>query len=123
MKLNHDCVRDVLLAIEALPYDSVVTIDELNVSGYDQDAIRYIVLRLHEAGFIDGSEASSNDEYECLIRSLTFVGHEFLDNIRPQETWDKTKAIASRVGSASLDVMANIAAQVTTSLISKMMGL
>lgn len=122
MKLDHDCVRDVLLAIEAKPYGAIYQIDQLGVNGYDDFTIRYAVEKLVEGGYIDITPIDSFGQYECLIRNLTIYGHEFLDNIRPIETWDKTKSIVSKVGSVSLDVLANTAAQVATNLISKLMG-
>nr|WP_242851552.1 DUF2513 domain-containing protein [Clostridium sp. DMHC 10] len=53
----------------------------------------------------------------CLIHDLSPYGHEFLANIRSDTNWSKTKEIASKVGSFSLDALSKIAVSVVTSLI------
>ena len=68
---------------------------------------------LHQAGMLEimalpmtksGTGIKSVDE-------LTFYGHEFLENIRPDTVWESTKKKAKSVGSFSIDVLSKLAAQ------------
>jgi len=119
MKLNHECIRDVLLAIEDQPYNFNGAIEQLNLTKFSDEDVRYTVEKLVEAGYIQGINTSTLTRYDFIIRSLTFNGHGFLDNIRPQEAWDEAKSIVSKIGSASVEIVSNVAAQVITNLISK----
>jgi hypothetical protein len=51
------------------------------------------------------------------IHNLTFYGHEFLENIKSDNTWNKTKSIASKVGSYSLNTLRDISVGVIGEII------
>ena len=123
MKLNYDCIRDVLLAIENLPYGVVRSIEQLNLIHYDINTVRYTVEKLVEGGFIEGNECGSFGNYDCLIRNLTIYGHQFLETIRPVEIWDKVKDATQAVGSSSLSVIGRVATQFATAAVMKAAGL
>lgn len=123
MRLNHDCVRSVLLAIEDMDYNTVITTRELKLDNYSIEEIKYVVEKLNDVGFIKGNDCSDFGEYECLIRSLTFEGHAFLDNIRSNEAWGITKTIINKIGSASIEIVASYSAKVTAELIAKQFGI
>ena len=55
------------------------------------------------------------------VNELTFQGHEFLSNISSQKVFDKTKKICQGLGSASLEVVAQVASNVLSSLINPKM--
>lgn len=46
---------------------------------------------------------------EVWVERLTWEGHDFLDTIRDDEVWRRTKAGASKVGGWSLDLIKDIA--------------
>jgi len=54
---------------------------------------------------------------EMLIKDLTPKGHEFLSNIRKDTNWNKTKELAEKIGSTSLQVLVSVASQVVSALI------
>lgn len=125
MKLNYDCVRDVLLYLEEnlllgqkIQFNSE-TNNELN-SKYSNDDIVYNSLKLLDAGFIDGKSYSSTQSYGPVvveINSVTYQGHLFLDNIRDNNVWNKTKNIAKPFASMSLTLLSDIASKVINNLI------
>ena len=43
------------------------------------------------------------------IDSMTYAGHTFIENIRPQSVWDKTKSIISKVCSHTLEFIEDTA--------------
>lgn len=59
----------------------------------------------------------------CSVVDLTPKAHEFINNIRKDTNWNKTKEVAGKVGSFSLNVLSQIATNVITSLINSYTGL
>nr|AWZ48427.1 hypothetical protein C3495_06180 [Clostridiaceae bacterium 14S0207] len=117
MKLNQDCVRDALLAIEDIGTinNRLSLSDLLNTDfckKYDINNLGYTVSKLLEAGFINASTINSLGGKGFIIRSITWDGHQFLDNIRDKDIWDKTKSIISKVSSVSLPILSDVAKNV-----------
>lgn len=86
-----------------------------------KDEIVYTLDKLIEAGYIKGvikkSDMDFNPKLIATISSITWQGHEYLDNIRDDIVWNKTKKAFSKFTSASLSVVNKIATQVITSMI------
>lgn len=115
MKLNPDCIRDILLYVEEstdlanmLSVDSGEVPDQL--VDYTSAEIMYHIKQAELSGLI--YVASWYMDGSCLIRYLLPSGHQFLANIREDTTWNKTKEIAQKVGSNSLDAIKQIASSV-----------
>lgn len=124
MRLNHECVRDLLLTIEDSEKQGYLLLDEVKdshlMNGYQTDEIIYCASKLIEKKFINGQLFKGDDMiFGFAISDLTWDGHEFLDNIRDNRVWKETKAISSKVASASLSVLADVA----KSYMSKTLGL
>lgn len=124
MKLDHECVRYVLLALESLNRnESLETYNYQSIdylSNFDSDTVTYTIEKLDEAGFINADIISSlGGDHSFYATSLTWDGHQLLDNIRDDKVWKETKSVASKVGSASLEILSNIA----SSVLHKMLGL
>lgn len=116
MKLNHDCIRDIMLVIETeLNVDAAVPLTTLHkydtLEKYDYSEILYCSIRLREAGFIEtvGTDLIGTVGRIPKIRGLTYEGHLFLDNIRSNSRWNKVKEKASSVGMVALNIIANLA--------------
>ncbi|MDU0332638.1 DUF2513 domain-containing protein [Paenibacillus sp. 3LSP] len=116
MRLNHDCVRDLLLTIEeTLPLDAIALTPGLhqheNLSKYEYEEIVYCVSKLREAGFIEtiGQDLISPAGRVIKVRGLTYTGHLFLDNIREPSRWKKVKEKADSAGIVALNIMAGLA--------------
>lgn len=120
MKLNPDCVRDVLLLTEnETGYCKYLMVSRRNclqlMPGYTEDEILYHITQCQNFNFIKASDSLG----AVTIMDLTPKGHAFLENIRDNDNWSATKKTASKVGSFSLDVLSNIAASISAALISK----
>ncbi len=119
MKLDHECVRDVLLYLEEnLEINNNVKASRIQIPEKTTEEIIYTCQKLMEASYINGSKvATLGGISDVFIRSITWDGHQFLDNIRTPEVWQKTKGIATEIGSTSINILSTIASQVITSMI------
>lgn len=122
MKLNPDCIRDILLTVEEhtghskfMRYPDKIEYELLKP--YPKDEVFYHINQCKLSGLLTKVDWTMNPD--CLIYDISPSGHEFLANIRSNTNWSKTKEIASKVGSFSLDALAKIAVNVVTSLINK----
>lgn len=120
MKLNHDSVRELLLELEEnLDLSDQV---ELNQENSPEDKL-YAAMKLIEAGYVDGTtHRFMGGGFIIWIKSITWEGHQFLDNIRPKTSWETAKTTASKIGGASIKILSDIAAKVTTELINNQLG-
>ncbi len=125
MKLNHDCVRDLmLLAEETLDMKNFIRCSNLNLEPYSKQELIYTTSKLIEAGLVEGKYSRYIDgDSDATIQSITWDGHEFLDNIRDDSVWKTTKDKLSDFKSASLSFVNNVASQVLASMINQKLGL
>lgn len=123
MRLNPDCVRDILLELEKLDYNFYSTPEVLcsALPKYSSEDIQYTCLKLYEGNYIKASvepvpELNLPVVFE--IFDITFQGHEFLNTIRGKDVWDKLTYLGKSVGSLSLEVIKNAGSSLAVSLIS-----
>ncbi|WP_282803281.1 DUF2513 domain-containing protein [Secundilactobacillus kimchicus] len=121
MDLNHECVRDVLLWVEKnVPTLAAVYTDDL-IEGlsdkWDQNELIYCVIQLNDAEMLDSGAVKQGGSVSLnQINQLTWKGHEYLDNIRDNNVWAKTKeTVLSKVSSASLNIFSSVAAKIISS--------
>ena len=77
---------------------------------------------LAECDYINVSGVSTQKYFSMMdVNSITYAGHKFIESIRPQTIWDKTKSIISKVGTHTLkfveDTAQKIAVEYAKSLI------
>lgn len=120
MKLNLECIRDILLTVEdntgyesGYEYPSNTDKSPL-LSKYSDDEIRYHMMQCKKTGFIELERDLADIMY---IGDLTPYGHEFLANIRENSVWNHTKTVAGKVGSKSLDAIFKISSAIITEII------
>lgn len=126
MKLNPDCIRDVLLQMEELPYQEEMDVIQLHdfLDDYSHDEIDYTVLKLHEAGFIQAHiQKYLSGNIDIILLDITYNGHQFLANIRSNSIWNNVKEVSKKVGSNSLSALSQIATSVITEIIKSQLGL
>lgn len=124
MKLNHDCVRAVLKYLEdTLELDNEIDATDIVIKKYQQQDIVYSVRKLAEAGYLNTTDYSADDEQNIIINSISWDGHRFLDTVRDPKVWEHSKSVASKLLSVSIGMMENIASQVITNLVSQQLGL
>lgn len=129
MKLNPDCLRDLLMYFEAETKPNHLVSFTANglrnksekLAGYTADELLYHIEQCSASGFLIqyAKDLSGN----LLIADISPKAHEFLANIRDDTLWGKTKGIAREVGSASLSALGEIAAGVVSAIVQKKLGL
>lgn len=136
MKLNTDCVRDVMLALESKldlceahnSYQFVACgVDSICWSSlkgkYPETEVAYTVLQLAESGYIvTNSQSLCNKSLGLLdVGSVLYItpkGHEFIERIRDNDRWKTVKKGASAIRDYSLSALSSIAEGVTSAAIS-----
>ncbi len=131
MKLNTECVRDVLLALEdnlRLDYKGDIVpfctsdLAELEaLSKYPESEILYTVKKLEEGGFLETRPDTEDPAFGWFMGDcgITYKGHEFIASIRPQPVWLKVgKKVAKASGSVALNVLAALAEEAAKELCS-----
>lgn len=124
MRLNPDCVRDILLTVEekcdfssSWFFDSSKPPDG-RLKKYDAAEIAYHLRQCKMSELITAGKFYGQGG-NLIVTDLTPAGHEFLENIRKDTVWNKVKSIAIKnVGSCALSALMSIAQKVVEGLIS-----
>lgn len=123
MKRNWDTIRLILTKVEdkhdsryALLLKHFEPFDNL-----DQFEISYHVRLLLEIGLVEGridGPVGGGKPATFAILRLTWAGHEFLDSIRSDTVWNKTKETFTTKGlDMTFDLIKTVVAGVTTALL------
>lgn len=121
MKLDIDCVRDILLTVEEnTGYNEYMTVSEMSINydllkKYDSDKVMYHIIQSSKANLIDAEQIDLAGN--IMIKDLTPYGHKFIANIRENSNWNKVKKIANEVGTTSLEAIMQIAINVIGGII------
>ena len=108
---------------ENLECSSVLSIHKIDIPKYQFEEILYTAKKLKEAGYIrSNTTVGGVDNVRMYITEITWDGHKFLDTIRDDQVWSHTKSILSKVSSASISFVSNIASQVLANLIQQQLG-
>lgn len=119
MERNWDMIRDILIKLEELdPAEGA-----LKLSTFPTDKAyeySYHVELLIEAGLIYGemSKTVSKNAHDFSVNRLTWSGHEFLDSIRSDNVWNKTKkSFLSSGVTMTLDLVRSVATDIATAFL------
>lgn len=100
MRRDNDYLRDLLFSIEDDQDWVVVVVQHLSMSE-EENKKYYHVQLLADAGLV-----TSVGQYAY---RLTSSGHDFLDAIRSDTVWRKTKDGASKIGGATIGMIKDLA--------------
>ncbi|WP_369920365.1 DUF2513 domain-containing protein [Marinomonas polaris] len=90
MKRDMDLARKILLAVEEKDEHVIPFVPDID--GYDKNQINYHIQLLGQAGLVDTkSHSNLSGGTKWMVKSLTFAGHDFLDNARNDTIWNKAK--------------------------------
>lgn len=107
MQRNLDLVRDILLFVERK--SATVDFFSVQIDGYSEREINYHVYLLRQQKFINGTEPPLKHA-RVVVTGLTWNGHEYLDSVRSDNVWKKTKERLN--GPASFELVLQIAKEV-----------
>ncbi len=128
MRLNPDCIRDILLTVEEkcdfdMPWEyNKDDIDSDYLCNYSHNEIVYHIRQAEESRLITGLHYYDGGS-SVLISDLSPKGHEFLSNIRSDTVWNDVKEVSTKVGSRSLTAITQIASGVITQIIKHQLGI
>lgn len=119
MKRDMDLVRKILFVIEDSPPKK--TLHNLAIEGYDKQIVAAHCEMLYQAGLIKEYYSCECDSFEGVIRfyviDLTWEGQEFVEMIRQDTVWNKTKEVMKKQGLPFIfDTVKQIAAVVISSM-------
>ncbi len=117
MKRDLDLQRKILLRIEeAKPFE---TLWDLPIEGYDMQTVAYHCQMLYDAGLIKEYNGITADNIDGVIdfyvRDLTSAGQDFIETVRDDTVWAKTKKTIKDKG---LPMLVETAKAVATGFIS-----
>lgn len=115
MKRDLDLIREILLTIEN------DTSNRLSLHSFTYDPKQFPIISFHlelllDAGFIVATplKALGQRYTDFYIRRLTNSGCDYLDSVRDNNIWNKTKdKLLSVGGSATLDIVKTVAIGIT----------
>ena len=144
MKLDPDCIRDLMLFCEEHTYikteeigrctaaryhvlyvDSMRLVPPLNK--YDVGSLVYHIIQLSESGYLatdfrfDPVENFRHNELPA-IYYVTPKGHEFIATISEKAQWEKTSKILRSFGSVSLAVIETISKGIASAAIEQIIA-
>lgn len=119
MRLNPDCIRDILLTVEEktgfpaiIEYHKDMQVPRLD--SFSKEEIFYHLSQCKQSNLIHDVKFNHSG---CIIYGLTPSGHRFIEDIRSDTIWTKTKEISKSIGSSSLEVLKQISVGVASELI------
>ena len=115
MKRDWDIIREILLYAEGAD-ERLSEVHAIELPGRDAYEVYYNCKLLIDAGLISGTHVMG-DPPPTYVSGLTWHGHDFLDAIRDDNVWSKTKsAIAKQASSAPLEVVKAVAIKVMSTM-------
>lgn len=116
MKRNMDLCRLILFKIEA-EYKSTALYN-LSIDGYDIETVAYHCKLMFNAGLLESYKPTYGDNriYAFSVGSLTWEGHVFLDKIRENTIWNRTK---KKIKENALPFTIEVIKSVATAIINK----
>lgn len=125
MKLNPDCMRDILFYLEEylsinedLEFKEISMYDLSQHLNYSIQEIANTLIILDEAGYIISVRDDSDDCISNLdVYRITYDGYQFIETIRPEHVWEKVKSTGKHIGSFSINVITQVATTALTSMV------
>ncbi len=131
MKLNPDCVRDLLIYFEenlTVTVHGFSPMHRFNIfkefhEQYSYEDLLYSMIQLHESGYIvtDFKPDFSRSTFELSnVFFITPKGHDLLASIYNKDDWkQKVSPVLKTIGSISLSVIESVSKGVTEACLSK----
>jgi hypothetical protein len=113
MRRDWDLIRAILFRLEA-EETAIARLGPDAIPGYDSELVAYHYRLLDEGGLIRAVCTNSiGAPLHCWAVSLTWQGHELLDQVRRDTTWNRVKAVLRERGiDLSWHVVRTVAARV-----------
>ncbi len=131
MKLNPDCIRDIMFYLEEhLSISSELEIEEVSVYtlekalSYPIQELANTLFALDDAGFIEIKYDFGSNRIDILnVSRITYGGYQFIESVRPEPVWNKVKSVGRHVGSFSMNTITQVATSVLTTMVNSQLNL
>lgn len=120
MRRDIDLIRVMMLAVEKA--DEPVNVDAFADDAHPRELCAYNAALMAEAGLADCliKRSMSGEIVYAEIHGLTWAGADWLDAVRSKSLWKQVKMkVAGAVGSASFDVLKQVACQLALKALSQ----
>ncbi|MBC3233732.1 DUF2513 domain-containing protein [Pseudomonas lurida] len=111
MRRDMDLLRLLLLKLEVLHEDAHsichYQYEELMVEGFTEDQVAYHLDLATEAGLVD--QGGNGSMHGFMFKRLTWEGHDFVDAVRDNDIWMKTRQGVNAAGGFSVDLLKDLA--------------
>lgn len=122
MRLDMDCVRNVLLALEKLTnvdenhlHQRITTEDVFTeVPNFDEKEIYHTLYTLYQANYIEADKIDFCGGSDLIIEAITWPGYELLNNLRSEQIWKSVKQKIQPLGTVSINVLSQLATKVVS---------
>ncbi|MFV1883297.1 MAG: DUF2513 domain-containing protein [Balneola sp.] len=115
MKRDFALIKEILLQTEANPKPNSWI--RISLKDFSEDQISYNTKLLHEAGLVEAIDQSGFGTFLWTPVSLTWEGHDFLDNAKNETVWKRTLALVKdKSGSISFNIFQNLLQNQATKL-------
>jgi len=123
MKRDMDLIRTILLQIENFPYyfsdETGYRFINIKIEGITEAQINYHLALLDDAGLIkrtpklrDGAPIYSVPPNQII--GLSWAGHEFLDLMKQDTSWNKAKEAMKATGVLAFEVLLKVLIETAT---------
>ncbi|MBS6195437.1 MAG: DUF2513 domain-containing protein [Clostridiales bacterium] len=125
MRLNIDCIRDIILAIAdnltpdmngSVPSLDPVKLSQTELQQYPQNEVLYWIKQLMDSGVIVAGKRYIRQPVP-LIKDLSLTAYQFIDTVKTPSVWEKIKPTLLTIASGSLSTLLEKAIEIGTSLI------
>lgn len=114
MKRDMDLIREILLKIEET--ENKRPIIDLCVENYSDEEVSYHCKLLYEAGFVCDYKNTIDGSFG--VGQMTWNGQEFLDTVKSDTIWNKTKETITKKGlPMGIDILKSVATSIIQSMI------
>lgn len=113
MRLNPDCIRDVLLVVSELAIpDNYGYIEEMapedviskmDSSKYEQREIMYTISLLFEENFLKQGSRYITTPIPY-IADITTKGYQFIDSVKTEDSWKRAKSLFQSAVTKGLEI-------------------
>lgn len=125
MRLDMDCVRNVLLALEKLTevdenhlHQRITTEDVCaEIPNSDEKEVYNALYTLYQAEYIEADELDVCGYSDLIIEAITWSGYELLNNLRSDQVWKGVKEKIKPLGTVSINVLSQLATKVVSDLL------
>lgn len=122
MKLNPNCMRDILLYLEEhldispeLEYQEVDAYQLAKHLEYSIQEIVNTLLVLRDAEFIELATNGTLSQVDVYL--ITYNGYQFIESIRPKSVWEKVLSVSRHIGSFSIDLISQTTHEVLSAMV------